>query len=43
MLTLPLGLPKLMLSTLAAGNMRWYLEDSDISMMPSMADVAGLN
>ena len=43
MRTLPLGLPKLMLSTLAAGNMRWYLEDSDISMMPSMADVAGLN
>lgn len=43
MRTLPLGLPKLMLSTLAAGNMRWYLEDSDISMMPSIADVAGLN
>ncbi|MCB7318688.1 Tm-1-like ATP-binding domain-containing protein [Lacrimispora sp. 210928-DFI.3.58] len=43
MRTLPLGLPKLMLSTLAAGNVRWYLEDSDIAMMPSMADVAGLN
>lgn len=43
MRTLPLGLPKLMLSTLAAGNVRWYLEDSDICMMPSMADVAGLN
>lgn len=43
MRTLPIGLPKLMLSTLAAGNMKWYLEDSDISMMPSIADVAGLN
>lgn len=43
MRTLPLGLPKLMLSTLASGNTRWYVEDSDISMMPSIADVAGLN
>ena len=40
---LPLGLPKLMLSTLAAGNMRWYVEDSDIAMFPSITDVAGLN
>ena len=43
MRTLPLGLPKLMLSTLASGNTRWYLEDSDIAIMPSIADVAGLN
>lgn len=43
MRSLPLGLPKLMLSTLAAGNMRWYVEDSDISMFPSISDVAGLN
>lgn len=43
MRTLPLGLPKLMLSTLAAGNTKWYLQDSDISMFPSIADVAGLN
>lgn len=43
MRTLPLGLPKLMLSTLAAGNTKWYLEDSDIAMFPSIADVAGLN
>lgn len=40
---LPLGLPKLMLSTLAAGNMRWYVEDSDIAMFPSISDVAGIN
>ena len=43
MRSLPLGLPKLMLSTLAAGNMRWYVEDSDISMFPSITDVAGIN
>lgn len=43
MRTLPLGLPKLMMSTLAAGNMKWYVEDSDISMFPSITDVAGIN
>ena len=43
MRSLPLGLPKLMLSTLAAGNMRWYVEDSDIAMFPSISDVAGIN
>ncbi len=43
MRSLPLGIPKLMLSTLAAGNMRWYVEDSDISMFPSISDVAGIN
>lgn len=43
MRTLPLGLPKLMMSTLAAGNMKWYVADSDISMFPSITDVAGIN
>ena len=43
MRSLPLGLPKLMLSTLAAGNMCWYVEDSDIAMFPSISDVAGIN
>ncbi|MCL2767989.1 MAG: Tm-1-like ATP-binding domain-containing protein, partial [Synergistaceae bacterium] len=43
MRTLPFGLPKLMLSTLASGNTRWYLQDSDITIIPSIADVAGLN
>jgi Uncharacterized conserved protein len=43
MRTMPFGLPKLMLSTLASGNTRWYLEDSDITMLPSITDVAGLN
>ena len=43
MRTLPIGLPKLMMSTLAAGNMKWYVADSDISMFPSITDVAGIN
>ena len=43
MRALPFGLPKLMLSTLASGNTRWYLQDSDIALLPSIADVAGLN
>jgi uncharacterized protein (UPF0261 family) len=40
---LPLGFPKLMVSTLAAGNTAPYLGTKDIVMMPSIADVAGLN
>ena len=43
MRSMPVGLPKLMMSTLAAGNMRWYVGDSDISMFPSITDVAGIN
>ena len=43
MRALPLGFPKLMVSTLASGNTAPYLGTSDISMMPSVVDVAGLN
>lgn len=43
MRALPLGFPKLMVSTLAAGNIAPYLGTKDITMMPSIADVAGLN
>jgi uncharacterized protein (UPF0261 family) len=43
MRALPLGFPKLMVSTLAAGNTAQYLGTRDIVMMPSIADVAGLN
>jgi uncharacterized protein (UPF0261 family) len=43
MRALPLGFPKLMVSTLAAGNTGHYLGTKDIVMMPSIADVAGLN
>lgn len=43
MRALPLGFPKLMVSTLAAGNTAHYLGMKDIVMMPSIADIAGLN
>lgn len=40
---LPLGIPKVMVSTLASGNVAPYLDISDIVMIPAVADVAGLN
>jgi uncharacterized protein (UPF0261 family) len=43
MRALPVGFPKLMVSTLAAGNIAPYVGTKDIVMMPSLADVAGLN
>ncbi|MEK9862432.1 MAG: Tm-1-like ATP-binding domain-containing protein [Verrucomicrobiota bacterium] len=43
MRALPLGLPKLMISTMAGGNVTAYIGTSDILMMPSIVDVSGLN
>ncbi|MER8867381.1 Tm-1-like ATP-binding domain-containing protein [Mesorhizobium sp. M0751] len=43
MRTLPLGLPKIMVSTLASGDTAPYVDISDIVMMPSVTDMAGLN
>jgi uncharacterized protein (UPF0261 family) len=43
MRTLPLGTPKLMVSTLASGDTAPYVDVSDIVMMPSVTDMAGLN
>ncbi|THK34172.1 UPF0261 family protein [Ensifer sp. MPMI2T] len=40
---LPLGLPKVMVSTLASGDVAPYVDVSDIIMMPSVTDMAGLN
>jgi uncharacterized protein (UPF0261 family) len=40
---LPLGFPKLMVSTLASGNTAPYVGVKDVVMMPSIVDVAGLN
>ncbi len=40
---LPVGLPKLMVSTVASGDVAPYVGASDICMMPSVADVQGLN
>ncbi len=43
MRALPTGVPKLMVSTLAAGDISAYVGTTDITMMPSVVDVAGLN
>lgn len=43
MRTLPYGVPKVMISTLASGNTRWHVDISDIVMMPSLLDIGGLN
>lgn len=43
MRALPLGLPKIMVSTLASGDVSPYVDVSDIVMMPSVTDMAGLN
>ncbi len=43
MRALPLGLPKLMLSTLASGQVRQYIGDKDIAMVNSVVDICGLN
>lgn len=43
MRALPVGFPKLMVSTVASGDTSAYVGTSDIMMMPSIVDVAGLN
>jgi uncharacterized protein (UPF0261 family) len=40
---LPIGTPKVMVSTVASGNVAPYVGPSDICMMYSVTDVAGLN
>jgi uncharacterized protein (UPF0261 family) len=43
MQALPIGVPKLMVSTLANGNVAPYVGSSDIALMYSVVDVCGLN
>ena len=43
MRALPLGMPKLMVSTLASGQVRHYVGDKDILMLNSVVDLSGLN
>ncbi|MCZ8181726.1 MAG: ABC transporter permease [Beijerinckiaceae bacterium] len=43
MQTLPVGVPKLMVSTMASGNVAAYVGATDITMMHSVTDVQGLN
>jgi uncharacterized protein (UPF0261 family) len=40
---LPLGLPKLIVSTMASGDTRPYVGESDVVLFPSIVDVAGVN
>ncbi len=43
MRALPIGVPKMIVSTVASGNTSRYVGPSDITMMYSVADVQGLN
>ena len=40
---LPIGIPKVMVSTVASGDVKPYVGPSDICMMYSVTDVAGIN
>jgi uncharacterized protein (UPF0261 family) len=43
MRVLPVGTPRVMVSTVAAGNVSAYVGPNDISMVNSITDIAGLN
>lgn len=43
MRALPLGVPKVMVSTVAGGDVSAYVGEKDIVMIPGIADIAGLN
>ena len=43
MKALPVGMPKIMVSTMASGDVSAYVDVKDITMMYSVVDVAGLN
>ncbi len=43
MRALPFGIPKVMVSTVASGDMRPYVGTSDITVIHSVTDIAGLN
>ncbi len=43
MRSMPIGLPKVLVSTVAGGNVSAYVGCSDLIMFPSIVDVAGIN
>ncbi len=43
MRALPFGVPKVMVSTIASGNMRPYVSTKDITVVHSVTDIVGLN
>lgn len=40
---LPLGVPKIIVSTMASGDTRAYVGESDLILIPSVVDIAGVN
>ena len=43
MRALPIGVPKLLVSTVAAGDTRPYVDTTDIMLLPSIVDISGIN
>lgn len=43
MRALPIGVPKIVVSTMASGNTEQYVGTSDVILIPSIVDVSGLN
>jgi uncharacterized protein (UPF0261 family) len=43
MRALPIGFPKVMVTTLASGNTAQYVGEKDVVLFPSIVDVAGMN
>jgi uncharacterized protein (UPF0261 family) len=43
MRALPIGVPKLVVSTMASGDTSGYVDVSDVGLLPAVTDVAGLN
>ena len=43
MRALPLGIPKVMVSTLASSDVRGFVGVKDITMVPAIVDISGLN
>ncbi|KIW87670.1 uncharacterized protein Z519_11644 [Cladophialophora bantiana CBS 173.52] len=39
----PVGFPKMMVSTMASGDVKHYVEETDITIMYSVVDIAGVN
>lgn len=40
---LPLGVPKILVTTMASGDVSPYIRGSDVILVPSVADISGLN
>jgi uncharacterized protein (UPF0261 family) len=43
MRSIPIGVPKVLVSTVASGDVSFYVRGKDITIIPSIVDVAGLN